>query len=197
MRRGPMLWIAYRLLAIPVLIVLLLKALVSPFLPALRILPALPKKKRHGYDRVLSEYGERLSKINFDRADWEVANAELPISAVQLYAAWEAYEEISTERFGIYFLSSTGSSAPEARDGFERMGIPEVAKVIQSAMDKVERPFPRDLARRCQIIIDDDTDFSPEQMSFERLLGIKNIMWGPSQILREKADAFADANILT
>jgi hypothetical protein len=62
-------------------------------------------------------------------------------------------------------------------------------------MDKIDRPFPRELARRREVLLDDGAlvDFSPEQRSFEQLLEIKNFMWGPSRILREKADAYAES----
>jgi hypothetical protein len=118
-----MLWITYRLLAIPVLLILGLKALVS-------LMPGLPKKRRFGYDRVLNEFGPQLSKIRFDHADWEKTIVEIPRKAVELYAAWQAYEEISTEGFDSYFLSAVGSSSSEARDGYEAMGLPEVAETI-------------------------------------------------------------------
>lgn len=187
MRRGAMLWIIYRLLAVPALLIFGVRAVASR-------LPRPPKKTRSGYDRVLDEFGDGLRRLNFDSSDWEDSCVDIPQKAVQLFAARNAYDEISTEGFDSYFLSLAGSSAPEARDGFASIDLLEVAQVIQSAMDKIGQPFPREQALRRKILFAEETtpDFDQEQNSFEKLLEIKSFNFGTSRILLAKANSYAE-----
>ena len=61
-----------------------------------------------------------------------------------------------------YFFNSTGTSAPEAVDGFMAIGMPNVSAVIQEAISKLGTPFPGEKAAREGIVCapDDQIDFS-------------------------------------
>jgi Domain of unknown function (DUF4375) len=69
------------------------------------------------------------------------------ISAL-LFAAHFCQSEICNGGFRQFFWNSTGVLAPEAVEGFREIGQSKVAMLIQSAMQLVGNPYPRDRQER-------------------------------------------------
>jgi hypothetical protein len=90
---------------------------------------------------------------------------------VYLYCVHWAHLEIYNGGFWQYFFNSTGVTAPETRDGFEAIGMPNVAKHFQDAMDRVGTPYPFDRETRQKIVGDPDKrmDFDAEDDLFYEL----------------------------
>ncbi len=65
-----------------------------------------------------------------------------------LYAAHFCQSEVCNGGFTQFFWNSTGVLAPEAVEGFIAIGQPQVADVIQRAMNILGSPFRRDRAAR-------------------------------------------------
>jgi hypothetical protein len=65
-----------------------------------------------------------------------------------LYAAHFCQSEVCNGGFEQLFLNSTGVLAPEAVAGFRAIGQQGVADVVQTAMDELEVPYPRDRTLR-------------------------------------------------
>jgi hypothetical protein len=70
--------------------------------------------------------------------------AELPTNIGDLLAAHWILSEVSNGGLHQFFANPTGVLAPEAAQGFERMGLPEVADVIRRAMAMFEGTYPRE-----------------------------------------------------
>ena len=68
----------------------------------------------------------------------------LPANIGDLLAAHWTLSQISNGGFHQFFANPTGVLAPEAAQGFDRMGLPEVADVIRRAMAHFDGAYPRE-----------------------------------------------------
>jgi len=71
------------------------------------------------------------------------AFSRLPIYVGDLLAVHWALSEISNGGLHQFFRNPTGVLAPEAAQGFERMGLPHVADLIRCAMEHFGQRYPR------------------------------------------------------
>lgn len=70
--------------------------------------------------------------------------ARLPAHIGDLLAAHWALFEISNGGLNQFFANPTGVLAPEAAQGFERMGLPDVAELFRRAMSHFDGTYPRE-----------------------------------------------------
>ena len=68
----------------------------------------------------------------------------LPTHIGDLLAAHWILSEISNGGLHQFFANPTGVLAPEAAQGFERMGLPEVAELVRRAMAHFDGTYPRE-----------------------------------------------------
>ena len=69
-----------------------------------------------------------------------------------LMAAFWCASEVCNGGFHQFFSNPTGVLAPEAVRGFEFLGMTEVARIVAKAMERMGTPYPREEARRHQIL---------------------------------------------
>ena len=69
-----------------------------------------------------------------------------------LFATHWAQSEILNGGLGQFFSNSTGVLAPEAVDGFRKLGMPKCASAIEEAMRFFGEPYPRDSGIRQGIL---------------------------------------------
>ena len=65
-----------------------------------------------------------------------------------IFAAHFCQSEACNGGFGQFFSNSTGVLAPEAVKGFRQIGQPQVAAVVESAMELLGPAYPRDRDER-------------------------------------------------
>jgi Domain of unknown function (DUF4375) len=65
-----------------------------------------------------------------------------------MFAAHFCQSEICNGGFNQFFWNSTGVLAPEAVEGFREIGQLKIAALVESAMDLVGCPYPRDREER-------------------------------------------------
>ena len=110
------------------------------------------------------------SKNTFDfyngRDQWLDSIREIPIQATHLFALHWLHLEVHNGEFWQYFFNSTCHSMPEAVDGFEAIGMPEVAEIVRSAAAKVGDPFPFVEEERRQLV---GGPFGGSRMEFDEL----------------------------
>jgi hypothetical protein len=70
--------------------------------------------------------------------------ARLPAHIGDILAAHWTLSEISNGGLHQFFANPAGVLAPEAAQGFERMGLPEVAELIRQAMSHFDGTYPRE-----------------------------------------------------
>lgn len=99
-------------------------------------------------------YAPYYDKFNFydGREAWLQSISDIPIKAVHLFSIHWLHLEVYNGGFWQYFFNSTGTSAPEARDGFVAIGMPEVSAILEEAMSYLGDPFPGEKALREQIV---------------------------------------------
>jgi Domain of unknown function (DUF4375) len=84
-------------------------------------------------------------KINIDTPEtFTQTFGDVSRSVGLLYAAHFCQSEVCNGGFTQFFWNSTGVLAPEAVDGFIAIGQPQVADVLQRAMNMLGSPFRRD-----------------------------------------------------
>ena len=74
-------------------------------------------------------------------------------SRVLLAAHW-CQSEICNGGFEQFFFNSTGVLAPEAVEAFRKIGMPQIASLIERAMSVFGTIYPRDRAARCAALDD-------------------------------------------
>ncbi len=72
----------------------------------------------------------------------------VPRESGLLLAAHLCQSEVCNGGFRQLFANSTGILAPEAAEGFRKIGQPKIAMLIQSAMDLLGSPYSRDREER-------------------------------------------------
>jgi hypothetical protein len=99
---------------------------------------------------------------------------EIPEHSGHLLAAHWCSSEVYNGGFHQFFCNDTGVLAPEARFGFEAIGMPQTAAVVAEAMSRLGEPYPRDRERRQDMFcaIDPDGDDNDDwQSPFDDLDG--------------------------
>lgn len=69
--------------------------------------------------------------------------------------------EVYNGGFHQYFTNGTGLHAPEAIDGFRKLGLNDIAEIVKQASDLFDKPFPRERSIREDFLdaIDDENPF--------------------------------------
>ena len=65
-----------------------------------------------------------------------------------MFAAHFCQSEVCNGGFDQFFWNSTGVLAPEAVEGFRQIGQSQVAALVESAMELLGSPYPRDRDER-------------------------------------------------
>lgn len=105
--------------------------------------------------REYPKYYERwYQTFNFyDGEDaWLDSIKDIPRPAVHLFCIHWLHLEVYNGGFAQYFWNSTGTSAPEAIEGFEAIGMSDVANIVSDACNEIAEPFPRDKLARESIL---------------------------------------------
>jgi hypothetical protein len=76
--------------------------------------------------------------------------AKFPEWKIDILAVHWTMSEISNGGLEQFFNNSTGILAPEAVLGFKRIGKPDLADAVQSAMQLLGDPYPRDRDERVE-----------------------------------------------
>ena len=119
------------------------------------------------YPRFLDPWYEQMNFYE-GRDAWLASTERVPVEAVHLYALHWLHLEVFNGGFWQFFFNSTGVIAPEARDGFAAIGMPEVADCVTAAMTRLGDPFPFDREERMRIVGEPDArmEFEPEETRF-------------------------------
>jgi hypothetical protein len=94
-----------------------------------------------------------------------------PLWVGDLLATHWILSEVSNGGLMQFFLNSTGVLAPEAKVGFQRMGLPDIAAIIVEAMAYFGSAYPRDSNVRNEFLANqagygaDDEDWKPFEAS--------------------------------
>ena len=154
----------------------------------------------HG-PRAYPEYYERyydMFNIYDGRKAWEASIKDIPPAAVHLWSLHWLHLEVYNGGFMQFFWNSTGVLAPEARDGFLAIGMPEVAEVVQGAMDKIGRPYLFEKEEREQLFMSetnpDELEFNKEDISFYEIADTKKFFRRVPKFV-PYADAYAMAHL--
>ena len=115
------------------------------------------------YPRIYAPYGEQLNFYD-GRDAWLRSTESVPREAVLLFAVHWLHLEVYNGGFWQYFFNSTGTTYPEASEGFSAIGMQEVAEIVDHAASKLGEAFPFDAKAR-QKIVGDPSD----RMNFEDL----------------------------
>ena len=88
--------------------------------------------------------------------------AAVPECAGLLYAVHFSTSEIENGGLDQFFVNDTGVLAPEAVRGFQAIGMPRAAAVLEEAMARLSSDYPRDSDERSVVLqrlgSDDDDD---------------------------------------
>ena len=117
--------------------------------------------KPRKYPEVYAPYYNEFDFYN-GREEWLASIESVPIKAVHLFSLHWLHLEVYNGGFWQYFFNSTSTSMPEAIDGFKAIGMPNVARVIESASEKLGSPFPFEKEAR-ELIVgppEEQMDFS-------------------------------------
>lgn len=97
--------------------------------------------------RMIEAYSEAVSI--YDGASTFLNGFEkVPIPARHLLAVRWCDYEVCNGGFHQFFHNSTGVLAPEALEGFRTIGLNECADLLEAAMSKFGKLYPRDRAAR-------------------------------------------------
>ncbi len=77
---------------------------------------------------------------------------KVPPAAGHILAANWCQSQVAAGGFEQFFSTSTGVLAPEAVAGFRAMGLPDLAEVVEQAMDVFPEPYPRDRDIRNEVL---------------------------------------------
>ena len=74
--------------------------------------------------------------------------SSVPRESGLMFAAHFCQSEVCSGGFEQFFWNPTGVLAPEAVEGFREIGLPQLAALIESAMELLGPPYPRDRNER-------------------------------------------------
>ncbi|MEL6877061.1 MAG: DUF4375 domain-containing protein [Pseudomonadota bacterium] len=123
------------------------------------------------YPKVFEPYWDTFNFYD-GREAWLKSIETIPEKAVNLFAVHWLHAEVINGGFGQYFFNSTGTSAPEAVQGFRAIGMPAVANLIEEAMRVLGEPYPSGTTdeRRDRLeVVDDESDFDSFDSRFYEL----------------------------
>jgi Domain of unknown function (DUF4375) len=69
-----------------------------------------------------------------------------------LFASHWCQSEVCNGGFDQFFYNSTGVLAPEAAEGFQAIGLDDLAALVREAMSVFGDPYPRDREVRCDLL---------------------------------------------
>jgi Domain of unknown function (DUF4375) len=69
-----------------------------------------------------------------------------------LFASHWCQSEVCNGGFDQFFYNSTGVLAPEAADGFQAIGLCDLAALVRQAMSVFGAAYPRDREVRCEML---------------------------------------------
>ena len=115
-------------------------------------MPSIFKAPRR-YPRIYAPYNKTFNFYE-GREKWIESTANAPREAVILYSLHWLHLEVYNGGFWQYFFNSTGTSFPEAVEGFRAIGMPEVALVVENAAAKLGESYPFNVDRRREIVGD-------------------------------------------
>jgi hypothetical protein len=145
------------------------------------------------YPRIYALYCDTFDFYD-GREKWIESTADAPREAVILYALHWLHLEVYNGGFWQYFFNSTGTSYPEAVEGFRAIGMPEVASIAASAATKVGEVYPFDVEYRREIVGDPQNrmDFDGLETDFYALVDTDKFFRKLPKFV-PFAEAFADA----
>jgi hypothetical protein len=118
---------------------------------------------RH-YPKAFAKHYDQLAQFYDGRENWLKSIAGVPRSSVRLFSLHWLHLEVYNGGFWQFFFNSAGVMAPEAREGFSAIGMPDVAEIISKAMDRVASPYPFERSER-QLVV----GFPEERKDFRDL----------------------------
>ena len=144
------------------------------------------------YPRVYQPYQETFNFYE-GRDKWIESTADAPTEAVLLFSIHWLHLELYNGGFWQYFFNSTGTSCPEAIEGFKAIGMPEVASVIEEAVAKLGETFPMDPENRRTVVGDPQNrmDFDELETQFYELADTKQFFRKLPKFV-PNAEAYAD-----
>ncbi len=86
------------------------------------------------------------------REAWLKSILGVPTKAVHLFTVHWLHLEVYNGGFWQYFYNSTGTTAPEAAEGFVAIGMRDVGQTIEEAMVRLGTPFPGKKIEREKIV---------------------------------------------
>ncbi len=100
-----------------------------------------------------------------------------------IYSTHYLCAEVYNGGFHQYFHNSTGLTAPEAVEGFQTLGLNDVADLVQEAIDVFGSVFPRERALRQEFLDsipgDEPSDWNPFFLLDDRFYNIIKIPGAP------------------
>jgi len=100
-----------------------------------------------GYWDLIDPIWEKVSIYDGPDAFLQQYGASLEVSRV-LFAAYWCQSEICNGGFDQFFSNSTGVLAPEGVEGFRKIGMPQIAALMEQAMSALGLIYPRDRDER-------------------------------------------------
>lgn len=127
------------------------------------------------------------------RDAWIASTRDVPRPAVLLYALHWLHLEVFNGGFWQFFWNSTGVIAPEAREGYAGIGMPDVADCVGRAMARLGEPFPFDREERMAVVGDPSARmaFEPEETEYIDLADTPKIFRRQPRFV-PFADAYAE-----
>lgn len=83
-----------------------------------------------------------------DASGFELSIRGAPRAAVLVYAAHFCHSEVHNGGFLQFFWNNTGVLAPEAIEGYDVIGMPTLASLLNEAASTLGSPYPRDRGDR-------------------------------------------------
>ncbi|HLH02368.1 MAG TPA: DUF4375 domain-containing protein [Bryobacteraceae bacterium] len=99
-------------------------------------------KKIEGYWRLIEPVWEQIDIYSCADAFLQNYRA-VRRGAGLVYAAHFAQYEICNGGFPQFFSNSTGVLAPEAKEGFQEIGMDKTAEIVSTAMALLGKSYPR------------------------------------------------------
>jgi len=107
--------------------------------------------KPRSYPRIYGPYSEQFNFYE-GRVKWENSIKDIPQPAIYLFSVHWLHLEVFNGGFWQYFYNSTSICYPEAMEGFDAIGMPDVTKIIETAVKRVGSPFPYENEIRKNIV---------------------------------------------
>ncbi len=148
--------------------------------------------KPRRYPRIFQPYYESFDFYH-GRQKWEKSIDKAPREAILLFSIHWLHLEVVNGGFWQYFFNSTSTTCPEAIEGFQAIGMPDVSELVESASLKLGTPFPFDKEQRMRIVGE-----SQSRMNFDEFDDRFYDLADTDQFFRKEprfvpfADAYAD-----